>query len=123
MVARYFEGELGALGELPLDARGTAFQQSVWEALRHIPIGETRSYGELARALGNPRAVRAVARANALNPIALAIPCHRVIGSDGELTGYAGGLPRKKWLLEHEQRFSRAAPSRPGARVASPSLP
>jgi methylated-DNA-[protein]-cysteine S-methyltransferase len=101
---RYLDGELEALDALEVDPGGTPFQREVWAALRRIPAGTTVSYGELARAVGNPRAVRAVGRANALNPIALVIPCHRVIGADGTLTGYAGGLPRKKWLLEHESR-------------------
>jgi methylated-DNA-[protein]-cysteine S-methyltransferase len=101
---RYLDGELDALDELEVDPGGTPFQRAVWTALRRIPAGTTVSYGELARAVGKPRAVRAVGRANALNPIALVIPCHRVIGADGTLTGYAGGLPRKEWLLAHESR-------------------
>jgi methylated-DNA-[protein]-cysteine S-methyltransferase len=101
-VRDYFGGDLQALETLAVDPKGTPFQQRVWTALRKIPVGKTVSYGELARSIGQPTAVRAVARANALNPIALVIPCHRVIGSDGTLTGYAGGLPRKKWLLEFE---------------------
>jgi AraC family transcriptional regulator of adaptative response/methylated-DNA-[protein]-cysteine methyltransferase len=93
---------------VPIDAPGTAFQQRVWEALRAIPVGETRSYADIARAIGSPSAVRAVARANGDNRIAIIIPCHRVIGSDGSLTGYAGGLWRKRALLDHESA------SRPG---------
>ena len=88
--------------DLPLDLRGTAFQQRVWLALCRIPAGETRSYGEVARMIGNPSAVRAVARSCATNPVALAVPCHRVIGSDGSLTGYRWGVPRKRALLERE---------------------
>jgi methylated-DNA-[protein]-cysteine S-methyltransferase len=99
----YFAGEVHALDEIEVAPEGTPFQQRVWAYLRQIPVGETRSYGEVARAIGRPRAVRAVARANATNPIALVIPCHRVIGSDGKLTGYGGGLPNKKWLLAHER--------------------
>jgi methylated-DNA-[protein]-cysteine S-methyltransferase len=99
----YLDGDLDALAALEVEPGGTPFQRQVWAALRRIPVGTTISYGELARTVGNPRAVRAVARANALNPIAIVIPCHRVIGSDGKLTGYAGGLPRKQWLLEHER--------------------
>jgi AraC family transcriptional regulator of adaptative response/methylated-DNA-[protein]-cysteine methyltransferase len=101
-------GVLGFLEEpkqgldLPLDLRGTAFQQRVWLALCRIPVGETRSYGEVARMIGNPSAVRAVARSCATNPLALAVPCHRVIGSDGTMTGYRWGVPRKRALLEKE---------------------
>jgi AraC family transcriptional regulator of adaptative response/methylated-DNA-[protein]-cysteine methyltransferase len=89
--------------DLPLDLRGTAFQQRVWRTLCRIPPGETRSYGELARMMGDPRAVRAVARSCARNPVSLAVPCHRVIGSDGSLTGYRWGVPRKRALLEKER--------------------
>jgi methylated-DNA-[protein]-cysteine S-methyltransferase len=81
---------------------GTGFQQQVWQALLNIPAGHTRTYGGLANEMGNPDAVRAVARANALNPVSILVPCHRVIGSNGKLTGYAGGLDRKQWLLDHE---------------------
>ena len=89
--------------DLPLDLRGTAFQQRVWRALRQIPPGETRTYGEVAAAIGDPRAVRAVARSCATNPVPLAVPCHRVIGKDGALTGYRWGVPRKRALLEKER--------------------
>ncbi len=99
---RYFKGDLGALDEIPVDAAGTDFQRSVWRALREIPAGETRSYRQIAERIGKPNAVRAVGLANGQNPIALAIACHRVIGSDGSLTGYGGGLPNKRWLLDHE---------------------
>jgi AraC family transcriptional regulator of adaptative response/methylated-DNA-[protein]-cysteine methyltransferase len=92
-----------AAGDLPLDLRATAFQARVWQALRQIPRGQTRSYAELARAVGQPRAVRAVARACAANPVAIAVPCHRVIGSDGSLTGYRWGIERKKKLLAMEK--------------------
>jgi AraC family transcriptional regulator of adaptative response/methylated-DNA-[protein]-cysteine methyltransferase len=88
--------------DLPLDLRATAFQMRVWEALRRIPRGETRSYAQLAESLGKPTAVRAVARACATNPIAVVVPCHRVIGSNGKLTGYRWGIERKKKLLEIE---------------------
>lgn len=88
---------------LPLDLRGTAFQQRVWKTLCLIPVGETRTYGELARMMAEPKAVRAVARSCATNPVALAVPCHRVIGQDGSLTGYRWGIPRKKTLLERER--------------------
>jgi AraC family transcriptional regulator, regulatory protein of adaptative response / methylated-DNA-[protein]-cysteine methyltransferase len=90
--------------DLPLDLRGTAFQQRVWRTLCEIPAGETRSYAELARMMGNPKAVRAVARSCATNPVSLAVPCHRVIGSDGSLTGYRWGVPRKQALLEREKQ-------------------
>ncbi|KJH65838.1 methylated-DNA--[protein]-cysteine S-methyltransferase [Chromobacterium violaceum] len=94
--------------DLPLAPQGTPFQQKVWAALREIPYGRTVSYGELARALGNPDGARAVGRANATNPIALIVPCHRVLGADGSLTGYAGGLPLKAALLRFE--LERSAP-------------
>lgn len=99
----YFEGRLKAFS-LPLDPRGTAFQKRVWQALLQIPYGETRSYAQQARLVGSPSSVRAVGMANARNRLALVIPCHRVVGSDGALTGYAGGLWRKKWLLDWERR-------------------
>jgi methylated-DNA-[protein]-cysteine S-methyltransferase len=98
---RYFDGGLTAF-ELPLAPRGTAFQRSVWSALVEIPFGETVSYGELAARIGRPGAARAVGLANGSNPISIIIPCHRVIGSDGRLTGYGGGIDRKAWLLDHE---------------------
>lgn len=99
---RYFDGDLTALDRLPLRMGGTPFQKDVWTALRDIPAGETRSYGALATALGKPKAVRAVGLANGANPVALIVPCHRVIGANGALTGYAGGVARKAWLLRHE---------------------
>ena len=104
ILERYFAGEVGALDGIEVDAQGTPFQKRVWAALREIPVGETRSYADVARAIGAPAAVRAVATANARNPVAIIVPCHRVIGSDGQLRGYGGGLPRKAWLLEHERR-------------------
>jgi AraC family transcriptional regulator of adaptative response/methylated-DNA-[protein]-cysteine methyltransferase len=94
--------------DLPLDLRGTAFQQRVWRALASIPPGQTRTYGELAGMIGNPRAVRAVARSCATNPVSLAVPCHRVVGSDGDLTGYRWGVPRKRALLERERQAAEA---------------
>lgn len=105
----YFAGDLAALEDVAIDPGGTAFQGAVWSALRRIPFGHTTTYGALARAIGAPTAVRAVGAANGANPIWLIIPCHRAIGADGSLTGYAGGLERKRWLLEHERR---RAPSR-----------
>ena len=101
----YFAGELGRF-ELPLAARGTPFQQRVWKALSQIPYAQTRSYGEIAAALGTPKSVRAVGAANGRNPIPIVVPCHRVIGADGSLTGYGGGLPLKKLLLELEARYA-----------------
>ena len=101
-IAAYFAGDAKALDGLAVKTRGTEFQKSVWAALRAIPAGETRSYGQLAAAIGSPKAVRAAGLANGQNPIAVIVPCHRVIGANGTLTGYAGGLERKKWLLEHE---------------------
>ena len=100
---RYFEGQLNALDALPVRSSGSPLQRAVWQALRAIPVGTTTSYGALAARLGRPRASRAVGMANARNPVALIVPCHRVIGADGSLTGYAGGLSRKRWLLEHER--------------------
>jgi len=97
----YFAGQRQRF-ELPLAPEGTPFQRDVWAALQAIPFGTTWSYARLARTVGRPAAVRAVGAANGRNPIALIIPCHRVIGADGSLTGYGGGLPRKRWLLAHE---------------------
>jgi len=99
---RYFKGDLSVIDKLPVKTAGTPFQRSVWKALRKIECGRTISYAELARRIGKPRAVRAVGLANGQNPVSVVVPCHRVIGSNGSLTGYGGGLPRKKWLLEHE---------------------
>jgi O-6-methylguanine DNA methyltransferase len=102
----YFDGEIDGLGTVPIRLGGTAFQRDVWEALRAIPAGTTTSYGRLAANLGRPKASRAVGMANGSNPIAIVVPCHRVIGSDGSLTGYGGGLPRKQWLIRHEREWS-----------------
>jgi methylated-DNA-[protein]-cysteine S-methyltransferase len=104
----YFAGKTDALKGLPWKSAGTPFQLAVWRALCDIPVGETISYGELARRIGKPKAVRAVGLANGANPIGLVAPCHRVIGSNGSLTGYGGGLHRKRWLLEHEGAAFRA---------------
>lgn len=101
-VRAYFSGDLSALDGVEVRTGGTDFQRSVWKALRDIPAGETRSYGQLAAAIGAPKAVRAVGLANGANPVGVIVPCHRVIGSSGKLTGYAGGLERKRWLLAHE---------------------
>ena len=118
-LVEYFAGGLREF-RTPLVTPGSPFQRRVWTALREIPYGATRSYAEQARAIGVPAAVRAVARANGDNRIALAIPCHRVVGADGSPTGYGGGLWRKRWLLRHEAELRDApvtplAPARPAA--------
>ncbi len=101
----YFAGRLQDF-ELGLRGEGSLFQRSVWQALREIPFGKTESYGALAKRIGNPNASRAVGLANGKNPIGIIVPCHRVIGANGSLTGYGGGLERKQWLLEHERRMA-----------------
>ena len=101
-IGQYFAGDLTVIDKIPTKTNGTAFQRQVWQALREIPCGTTISYGELAKRIGRPKAVRAVGLANGSNPVGVIVPCHRVIGSNGSLTGYGGGMPRKKWLLEHE---------------------
>jgi O-6-methylguanine DNA methyltransferase len=98
----YFAGDLASLNDVPVATNGTKFQRAVWDALRRIPAGATTSYGALAAGIGRPSAMRAVGLANGSNPVAIVVPCHRVIGADRSLTGYGGGLPRKRWLLEHE---------------------
>ena len=98
----YFKGDIAVIDTLPIETTGTPFQRSVWQALRKINRGTTISYAELAARIGKPRAIRAAGLANGQNPIGVVVPCHRVIGSNGTLTGYGGGLPRKKWLLQHE---------------------
>jgi methylated-DNA-[protein]-cysteine S-methyltransferase len=98
----YFAGDLAALNDIPVEANGSAFQNAVWSALRKIPAGTTTSYGALAASLGMPSAMRAVGLANGANPVGIVVPCHRVIGANGTLTGYGGGLERKAWLLAHE---------------------
>lgn len=107
-VTAWFDGALTALDGLAVRSGGTEFQLAVWRALRDIPVGETRTYGQLAAAIGAPRAVRAVGLANGANPIGVIVPCHRVIGTNGTLTGYAGGLERKRWLLAHEAAGRRS---------------
>jgi len=105
----YFAGERAEF-DLPLEPEGgTPFQRRAWKALREIPFGQTRTYGDQARAIQHPTAVRAVGAANGRNPIGIIVPCHRVIGSDGKLTGYAGGMAAKRWLLEHEARVLGAS--------------
>ena len=105
----YFAGIRSGF-DLDLAPRGTAFQQEVWQALRAIPAGQTRTYGELARELGRPAASRAVGAATGRNPISIIVPCHRLVGASGALTGYAGGVERKRWLLDHERRVTAPAP-------------
>jgi methylated-DNA-[protein]-cysteine S-methyltransferase len=107
---RYFHGDLRALEEIAVDPGGTEFQREVWLKLREIPAGRTWSYADLARAVGRPAAVRAVGAANGANPVPLVLPCHRVIGTDGRLTGYGGGLDLKEWLLHHEGARSMPSP-------------
>jgi methylated-DNA-[protein]-cysteine S-methyltransferase len=99
---RYFAGDLDSLDEIAVDLHGTPFQAGVWTALRTVKAGTTLSYAELAARVGAPAAVRAVGAANGANPVAVVLPCHRIIGSNGSLTGYGGGLDRKRWLLDHE---------------------
>ncbi|KAB0265880.1 methylated-DNA--[protein]-cysteine S-methyltransferase [Microvirga brassicacearum] len=101
-LAAYFEGELAAIETLPVATGGTEFQRIVWSELRRIPCGTSISYSELARRIGRPAAVRAVGLANGANPVGIVVPCHRVIGANGTLTGYGGGIERKRWLLAHE---------------------
>ena len=102
VLERYFTGDLTSLDEVDVELHGTDFQQRVWRALRSVAAGTTSSYAELARKVGAPAAVRAVGAANGANPVAVVLPCHRIIGSNGTLTGYGGGLDRKRWLLNHE---------------------
>lgn len=99
---RYFAGELAALADIPYRVAGTDFQRQVWRALTEIPPGETRTYSQQAARIGRPTAVRAVGLANGANPVGIVIPCHRVIGANGSLTGFGGGIERKRWLLAHE---------------------
>jgi methylated-DNA-[protein]-cysteine S-methyltransferase len=106
-IAGYFAGELTAIDSLPVQTVGTPFQREVWRALREISCGTTLSYAGLAERIGRPKAVRAVGLANGSNPVGVVVPCHRVIGSDGSLTGYGGGIERKRWLLEHESKHAK----------------
>ena len=108
-IAAYFEGDFSAIEPLSTATGGTPFQKRVWQALREIPAGQTMSYGQLARRIGQPTAVRAVGLANGANPIGIVVPCHRVIGANGSLTGYGGGLDRKRWLLNHERQATESA--------------
>jgi O-6-methylguanine DNA methyltransferase len=106
----YFAGSSADISGVPLDARGGAFERAVWDALRRIPAGATCTYGDIAKEVGSPGASRAVGLANGANPIAIIVPCHRVIGANGTLTGYGGGLDRKAWLINHERRWRNALP-------------
>jgi methylated-DNA-[protein]-cysteine S-methyltransferase len=108
-VLAYFDGDLEAIASVQVVTSGTEFQTDVWNALRRIPRGQTLSYGALAKDIGRPAAVRAVGLANGSNPIAIIVPCHRVIGANASLTGYGGGLERKRWLLDHESRLTSSA--------------
>jgi len=108
----YLAGDLAALDRVAVETGGTPFQRRVWRALRRIPAGSTTTYGALARALGRGAAARAVGAANARNPISVVVPCHRLIGGDAGLTGYGGGLWRKRWLLRHEGAAARVTPTR-----------
>jgi methylated-DNA-[protein]-cysteine S-methyltransferase len=116
----YFGGEIDALDDISVATGGTRFQCDVWNALRAIPPGTTTTYGELAVQVGRGGASRAVGAANGSNPVSIVVPCHRVIGANGTLTGYASGLPRKRWLLDHELRFA-SEPNGVSRRVASPA--
>src|SRR5262245_33609555 len=102
ILSRYFAGDLASLDEIAVELHGTPFQQRVWNMLRSVGPGTTISYARLAERVGSPSAVRAVGAANGANPVAIVLPCHRIIGSNGSLTGYGGGLDRKRWLLDHE---------------------
>jgi methylated-DNA-[protein]-cysteine S-methyltransferase len=106
-IGRYFDGDMGALGEITTQCGGTAFQRAVWSALRTIEAGSTRSYGAIAQQIGRAAAIRAVGAANGANPIGIVVPCHRVIGANGSLTGFGGGIERKQWLLAHEARHCK----------------
>jgi methylated-DNA-[protein]-cysteine S-methyltransferase len=109
-IATYFVGDLQAIENLPVQTAGTPFQRAVWRALRQIDCGTTVSYAGLARRIGRPNAVRAVGLANGSNPVGIVVPCHRVIGANGSLTGYGGGIERKRWLLQHESKYATGKP-------------
>ena len=119
----YFDGDTGCLASLPVATNGTGFQRMVWDALRQIPPGQTVSYGALAARIGRPTAMRAVGLANGANPVSIVVPCHRVIGAGGALTGFGGGLERKRWLLAHEGApgMAWAAPAQAAMDFPSPS--
>ena len=111
-LVRYFTGDLAAIDALPVFTRGTAFQRAVWQTLRGVSAGQTITYAALAARSGHASAIRAAGAANGANPLSIVVPCHRVIGADGSLTGYGGGIERKRWLLAHEQGLSPASPAR-----------
>ena len=102
LIGKYFDGDLKAIDKIAVETNGTPFQKKVWNALRKVPAGKTITYAQMAKRVGVPDAIRAVGAANGANPISVVVPCHRMIGTSGRLTGYAGGLHRKKYLLEHE---------------------
>nr|WP_245432322.1 methylated-DNA--[protein]-cysteine S-methyltransferase [Mesorhizobium loti] len=104
--AAYFDGEVGFLRTLPVGLDGTAFQNEMWTALREVAPGETLAYGAFAERLGRPKAARAIGHANGSNPLSVVVPCHRLVGANGALTNYGGGLERKRWLLDHEARYA-----------------
>ena len=106
-VAGYFEGDMEAIDAIEIDPDGTDFQRAVWQAIREVPAGQTVSYQDIARAVGKPSAYRAVGTATGRNPVGIAVPCHRIVRSDGGLGGYGGGLHRKEWFLEHERKHQR----------------
>lgn len=108
-VAGYFEGDVEAIEQIAIAPQGTEFQRAVWQAIREVPAGETASYQEIAQAVGKPSAYRAVGTATGRNPLGIAVPCHRIVRSDGGLGGYGGGLERKEWFLEHERRHRELA--------------
>jgi O-6-methylguanine DNA methyltransferase len=120
-LGRYFAGDLGALDRIEVECSGTPFQRRVWDELRRIPAGTTISYGELARRVGDPKACRAVAAANGANPVAVVVPCHRVVAASGALWGYGGGLERKAWLLRHEGVPESFRPARQGGNPLVPT--
>jgi methylated-DNA-[protein]-cysteine S-methyltransferase len=113
VINSYFAGDVNAIKDISVETAGTPFQRSVWTELRKIPSGAALSYGKLAEQIARPNAVRAVGLANGANPIGIVVPCHRVIGSNGSLTGYGGGLERKRWLLEHERKHVGGDRTRP----------
>lgn len=108
-IQSYFDGDVRAVDDIPTATGGTSFQKQVWKGLRAIPAGTTTTYGQLATTLGRSGSARAVGAANGSNPIPIVVPCHRVIGANGTLTGFASGLPRKRWLLDHESRFAKTS--------------
>jgi methylated-DNA-[protein]-cysteine S-methyltransferase len=118
----YFAGEFAALDEIPVTTGGTPFQRAVWRALRTIPPGTTQTYGQIAAHIGHPAASRAVGAANGANPVAIVVPCHRVIGANGTLTGYGGGLARKRWLLDHEGMHRTSVTARASTPTTSACL-